>query len=225
MGLLSEILRVFGSLFSGKAEGAKQFTEAIGTGDRYTRWGYERNDIRDFVSAMEHFVAARDDNAPKADFLVKKYVGMCKAVEGAQEILIKRFEEIKQQSAREEAGLKEEQKRLESGIKESEARLKQMKEDGALIKAKDEENQLTQAKNRMKFIKKNLTSGEGKQKVMQAFNQLVTEGERMIREIDDCLVALDVNAEIEPETTQRIREAVDSRIQACRENLHAQSPE
>ena len=93
MGMFTDFVRFMGSVLLGRKDASRAYAEALGMSERYVRWGTERGDIRDFMSALEQLDLCRDSDAPKSEFVVRKYTAMLNATSGILGGLIRKHKE------------------------------------------------------------------------------------------------------------------------------------
>ncbi|MHC4872822.1 MAG: hypothetical protein ACYTFY_13350 [Planctomycetota bacterium] len=71
--LFLDIFRVFGVCVLGISDKSRDFTNAIEMAERYFRWGQDQDELQDFLTALHYCKDAHDEDAKKADMLIRKY--------------------------------------------------------------------------------------------------------------------------------------------------------
>ncbi len=225
MGLVQDFVRFVSGFLLGKKDATRAYLEAISMGDRYLRWASERRDIRDYYQALEQFELCSDEDAPKAEMLMRKYNGLCDCTIGAVQLLIEKYRQNIAAFQQTGTKLQGEKKQTQDAIDLGQKRIEQMKREGSLIKAKEEERKLTDLQHRMSQIDEALANDDHSAEIMTSFVAMNEEGERLCIRLENSLSLLSAKENIPAqEIVQTLRSKVLDRLEGARGEMRAANP-
>ncbi|MHC4886814.1 MAG: hypothetical protein ACYTGH_17190 [Planctomycetota bacterium] len=216
MSLFSDIFRAIGVLFLGLKDRTKMYSEAVENAERYNRWGEQRNDIRDYNTALTHCQKCNDNDAPKFDMRLRRYIAQAEAYCGLVRCECRLYEERNQKGIARIAGLEAEIADLEARKKEQQDYVQSLKDDGSLIKAKEAQGRVDEIDRTLERHTELLTSGSMEKELQQEFNNLLQVSNRHHSEFDGCLGAIrtieGAEAHLQEDTIDRLRMEMEQQI-------------
>lgn len=138
MGILKDILQFVTVAILGMKDSGKVFTEYVEMGERYLRWGQERNDARDYLAALQNAEKALDENAPKKELLVRKYTVLIESMVGLIRLSTFHYKEALQTVSNRRQASKDEIEATKNSLEGAKALVEKMKANGSMIKAQEE---------------------------------------------------------------------------------------
>jgi len=196
MGVLNDFFRFVSAVLLGRKDSGKAFRDAVGMAERYVRWGSERRDIRDYMGALDQLDHCDDGDAPKADFLVRKYMVLCNATVGAVELMVAKHRETVKNISKSRGDLERERQAVDGQIRVGQKRIADLKSDGSLIKARDEERHMEDLRAKLAHVTSSLNSGEGRTLLTESFERLASEAEQLFSNLEAGLVSLEANPQL-----------------------------
>lgn len=184
MNMFGEFFSYFLSVIMGKRDSLTAFLEPLTMGERYLHWGTESNDLRDYRSALDHLHLCHDRDAPMASLLIRKYnciSGVCGA---AVETLMRNHNKVIDDAVKTENSYREEMDSLIKKVAEGKDFVRKLQEEGSLIKAKSEESRITELEGNIEHMRTLLESGESKTEVFDSYDEIFTDAQRFLRELD-----------------------------------------
>ncbi len=224
MGLLADFAQFLGSVIFGRRDTLEAFLEPLNMAQRYVRWGEERGDLRDFMSALNCLDQANDEEAPKPSMLVRKYTCYCDATVGAIQLMLSKHRETMASADAAYMELMQEQKKLNEQRRFHARREAELKAEGSLIKAKDEQRRLEEIDCRLQAIERSVTAGETTVDVVQSYERIATEADRLIVILEQAVVGLEMNPNLSAEVISPFREQVSSRLSVIRSDVESINP-
>lgn len=224
MSLFGDFVHFLSSLALGKKDASQSFLEPLTMAERYLRWGQERGDIRDYMSSLTQLDLADDENAPKAEMIVRKYSLYQEATVGAIQVMLKKHRELAGQAKETHSELLADQQSLASHIKASQEKIKELKDDGSLISAKEEERRLEELKLKMAAVTRDLDVGEISPEVMSSYDDLAREADRLLGNLDQAVMNLEMAASVPPDVVGQVRTQISTKLDAVRQELNAANP-
>jgi chromosome segregation ATPase len=142
MGILADIIRFISVAILGINDSSKVFAEALEMSERYLRWGQERKDIRDFLAALQHIEKCHDDEAPKADLLLRKYSVILESTIGLMSLNINKYREANQKVYQDKNNIHDDIQATQEELDKTKAKLQELRDEGSMIKAKEVEKRV-----------------------------------------------------------------------------------
>ncbi len=224
MGLLSEFFQFMSSVVLGRKYASQEFREALSMGERYIRWGNERGDIRDYASAMEQLDRCNDEDAPRAEFVVRKYNALLTAVSSTFEYRLKKYKELCAKLDAANMGMRREQETLADQIVVARKRIDSLKAEGSLIKAKEEERHIEELKARKASLENKLNSGQSDEELAGAYDKFVAETETLCQDLEARMIGLETAGNIAPGALGPLSKQIQDRINSIRLSLKELAP-
>ncbi len=221
MSMLKDFVKFFGAMLAGQQNASAKFLESLSSSERYIRWGDEREDQRDFITALGMAESCNDADAPKAEVLPRKYNAMCNSAIGAIRLMIKRHQSNTQNIMEAKRQLQNEARTVAELLKKSMANIQRLKSEGSLIKAKDEEKHTEELKVKLMSLKKQVDTAESDLQVTTGFGNLITEAEEILRRVETALAGLTMNQELPSATVSSIQQQIGKRLSEIRAELQA----
>ncbi len=225
MGMFTDFVRFMGSVLLGQKDASQAYAEALAMAERYVRWGTERGDIRDFRSAMDQLDLCRDADAPKSEFVVRKYAGLVNATSGILAGLIRKHKERVSEAGASQGKLSHELSALEGQIEVAKKRAEELKAEGSLIKAQDEERHLNEMRTRVSHLRQTLAAHGDRAESAESYEALVSESERLCENLEAGIVSLEMNPELPADVVGTVRDLIRDRLETMRSEVQALSPE
>lgn len=225
MGIVSDFFKFFTSVMLGSKDSNKAFLEPLNMAERYVRWGEERHDLRDFIAAFNQLDLCRDEDAPKADLLLRKYMAMTNAVGGAVVLMIGSHKNKLKGLQDGHQTLVKEKATVEGQIKTAHMRIEQLKKEGSLIKAKEEEKHVEELNIKLAHLSKVLETGEDMEGMYSSYDQMVAEAERMCQRLEGAVLALEVNEKLSADAVNTLRTQITGRVEEVRQKVAELEPE
>lgn len=219
MGALSDLISIVSRMFLGGASNSKAFTEALMMSERYLGWGQERKDMRDFLSALSYCEKCSDQDAPKDEFLERKYSCLNDTLVGAAEQVLEDFEDKTASVQEELAEATAEKTNLAAQIKTGHERIAKLTSDGSLIKAKDERVRLDDVELRRSYLENRVHSGEFAAKNMANYEAAAGQMEEFCRRAELMLANLQTVSGISPELIAKIKSKVMTQVETVRSRV------
>lgn len=224
MGLFSEFMQFFTSVLLGKKDASQSFLQPLTMGERYLRWGNERNDMRDYRGALTQLDLCNDEDAPKPDMLVRKYTAILGATVGAVELMIRNHKEHIETLGQSAEHLAEELKSTEAGIKKAQERVNTLTEEGSLIKAKEEERHVEDLKMSANQMRRTMESGDNYESMLASYEHMAQEAETLCQRLEKSLVTMESLESIPPESTSQLRNQIITKLEEVRNQINEQKP-
>lgn len=224
MGFLSDFFRFVAAVMLGKQDSSRTFFEPLIMAERYLRWGAQRQDVRDFRRAMEYLDNVRDDEAPKPDTLLRKYLCQVDITEGLIRLLIAQYNQTKDRLLQNRQEKATEAQNLRAAIEISRKRVEDHKSEGSLIKAKEEERRIEESNMRLQTLEQDLRNMPEEAEMRQHFNRLTTEAETLLQDVERALVVLQTHPGIAANAIKNFCEQTTARTAKLREDIQALNP-
>lgn len=224
MGLFGDFFHFISSLALGQKDSSQAFLEPLTMADRYLRWGEERGDLRDYTACLTQLNQINDEDAPKADLVIRKYNLYCNATLGAVRLIMQQHKELESSARSSRNELAKEQKQLLSQLKVHQEKVDQLKADGSLISAKEEQRHVDEINTRLKAVNKSLDAEDVPSEVLESYDHMGREADRLLGNLEQALVSLETNTNLPGESVGTLRDQIVTRIESTRNEISEMAP-
>ncbi|MDR1520915.1 MAG: hypothetical protein LBU23_12365 [Planctomycetota bacterium] len=224
MKMLREFCRYFMSVMMGRRSSLTAFIEPLTMAERYLRWGLETRDIRDFRSAMDHLHLCYDRDAPMASLLIRKYSAISDVGNAAIETLLQRQQKVVVDAAKTESDYRDELEAINRKVAELKVYIRRLRDEGSLIKAKNEESHMAELEANAKKVLEKLDSGEGRTEVFDSYDDITSDAVRFFRELDHASTMIMANPMLGPQKAGAISSHLLSRLEFLRNAVEKADP-
>ncbi|MBN2713847.1 MAG: hypothetical protein JXR97_15625 [Planctomycetes bacterium] len=224
MSIFGDFLKFIGSVVMGNQGASQKFLEPLSMAERYLRWGEERKDLRDFNSALSNLEQANDEDAPKPDLILKKYNIYCEATVGAIRVMLSQFQSVSERAKEGHSDMLLEQVTLREQIDDGKRKVAELKADGSLISAKEEQKRVDEVQTKLNAITRALESGDSTSKVMEQYDKLASESQRLTSSLEGAMASLEMNVDMPADVISRLRDNILSNLETIRSEVSALNP-
>ena len=155
MGLLNDVIQFVTVAILGMKDSSKVYAENVESAERYLRWGQEKSDARDFLSALQHAEKASDENAPKQELLVRKYTVLFEAIASLIRLSILKYQHAAEKVSGQKKSAVEEVEAAKTSLDTAKALVKKLEDDGTMIKAQEEARHVEELERHLTRLQEN----------------------------------------------------------------------
>lgn len=224
MGLVDDFISFLSSVILGGKHASAVFLEALDKAERYTRWGEQRGDIRDYETAVEALELCEDENAPSFEMRLRKYRLFANAVTGAVKSMANKLRQETSKIQREKKLMEEESRKTSSMVVSEEARIRQLEADKSFVSAKEAERRLKELKARMSMLDDKLKNGGLDHSIDSRFEEIHLTAEQLCARLESALAAVVCEDADEAAQFDKLREDVFHRLDRARQAVEALQP-
>lgn len=221
MSMLKDFVKFVSAVLTGQQQSSTRFLEQLASAERYIRWGEEREDLRDYTTALNLLDECKDEDAPKPELLSRKYNAICNAAVGAIGLMIRRHRLSTDTLRQSKTDMQTEARTIAEMLKKSLSTAQSLKSEGSLIKAKEEDKHTEDLKLRLVSLKKQIESADAELGTNSAFAALTTEAGAIFQRVEASLAGLTMNQELPPQVVASLQAQVEGRMQQIRDQLQA----
>ena len=174
MSLFTDLFRLVSVAF-GLGNSAKQFQENLEMAERYIRWGKERGDPRDFISAMQCLDKCINEDAPRGEAMIRKYCAYADAYLGAMALEVRAITNKVGQMKTDQDSRHGELSGLEATLKKQQTHIQELRAQGSMIQAAEEEGRAKETQAQIKRLGERLQEEGNPQKVAVIYAGCIKE--------------------------------------------------
>jgi hypothetical protein len=222
--MLREFCNYFISVMLGRRDSLSSFLEPLTMGEKYLHWGMESKDIRDFRAAMDYLHLCYDRDAPMATLLIRKYNCISDVSGAAVETLLQKHQRVIEAAVKTESRYREELGTITKKIEDLKIYIRKLRDEGSLIKARNEESHLRELEDNGGSLREKLESGEGRTDIFDSYDEITSDAIRFFRELDHASTVVLANVMLGPQKSESIASHLRSRLDFLRERLEKADP-
>ncbi len=224
MGMLREFFDYFISVMMGRRDTLTSFLEPLSMGERYYRWGLENGDIRDYRAAMDYLHLCRDQEAPMASLLLRKYNCIADVATAAVASLLAHHDKVIENAIKTENEYRDEREAILNTVAAAKERVRRLQEEGSLIKAKSEERRIAELEANADRLQEMLDSGEGRTEIYESYDEISADAARFFREIDQAAVMVMMASKLGTSMAETLSEQLKSKMDYLKDRLDKANP-
>lgn len=192
--------------------------------ERYLRWGIENGDLRDFRASLDQLHLANDRDAPMVNLVLRKYNCLSDVAMSAVESLLHQHQKVIDASIVTENDYRSERESILKLLTTARTKVRQLQDEGSLIKAKEEERKVAELELSAQHIQELIDSGEGRNEVYASYDKTVADAMRFTRELDQAALMVAVNAKLGPQLAESLSGQLRSRLEHIKSKIDAVNP-
>lgn len=224
MGMFGEFFRYALGLASGKGDRLSGFIDPLTMAERYLAWGRQNGDLRDYQAGLEQLRLCQDGDAPLPVLIIRKYTCLLDLARAGVDMLLSRYENGLREEERREQELRQERDGLRGEMAEAEALLAQLKADGSLLKARDQEKAMAEQGTRLAALEEVLSGMEERGELCDSYDAAVAECERFFSFLDQAQVTLSVCSKLDSDSRQALARQLAEHLEQARGRINRLDP-
>lgn len=222
--MLREFFDYFMSVMLGRRDSLTAFLEPLTMGERYYRWALETGDLRDYRAAMDHLHLCNDRDAPMASLLLRKYNCISDVTAAAVETLLRIHGKVVAEAVRTENEYRDERESVLTAIAGARDRVRTLKEEGSLIKAKEEERRISELEENAGRIQDLIDSGEGRTEIYASYDDISADAVRFFRELDQAATVVLLSSKLGASMSESLSNQLKLKLDYLKELVDKANP-
>ncbi|GEM_PF-1944480 len=223
--LLADAFRFFGVVVLGVRDSTRVYERNLRAAERYVRWAREREDVRDYLTAIDYCQACEDRDAPKPDLLLRKYSVYIEALVAVMRHTVERFRVRRERTLERVGELREELAAAHEAIDRLRKEVERLQREGAPTRAQE-------TTTRAQSLEKRLAQLEFDRPDVPALEDLAQENHRAASELfhrigqfEVAVSALQQTEDVDIHSREQLMEASRREVSRLRTEFERLKPE